>query len=59
MRKTVYRYYYGFLAPYQKFLNRMAQKGWRLAGTGVLSYTFEPCQPGEFGYCMDVVAHKS
>lgn len=59
MSKKVYRYFYGLLVPQQKFLDRMAKEGWRLVKTGFLSYTFEPCNPDEYCYCIDFVAHLS
>ena len=59
MSKRVYRYFYGFLDKQQSFLNRMAREGWRLVRTGRISYVFEPCQPDEYNYCVDFVAHKS
>ena len=33
-----------------KWLNKMARRGWRLADTGKLDYSFVPCEPGEYQY---------
>ncbi len=59
MSKKMYRFFYGFLDAQQRFLNRMAGKGWRLVRTGRLVYEFESCGPDAYSYCIDFVAHKS
>ncbi|MEG1578198.1 MAG: DUF2812 domain-containing protein [Oscillospiraceae bacterium] len=59
MRKKVVRYFFGFIESQQKWLNTMAQKGYRLIATGKLIYEFEICKPSEFQYCVDFVAEKS
>lgn len=59
MRKKVVRYFFGFIESQQKWLNTMAQKGYRLISTGKLVYEFEVCKPSEFQYYVDFVADKS
>lgn len=54
-----YRFFGGFLNAQEKWLNKMAEKGYRLVRTGKLSYEFKECKPGEYQYCIDFVAGKS
>lgn len=42
-----------------KWLNKMARRGWRLADTGKLDYSFVPCEPGEYQYAVDYVGNFS
>ena len=37
----------------------MACTGWRLAKTGKLTYTFEPCEPGKYEYAVEFTGEKS
>lgn len=37
----------------------MADRGFRLVRTEKLLYEFEPCQPGQYRYCVEFVGHKS
>lgn len=37
----------------------MALRGWRLADTGKLDYSFIPCEPGEYQYAVDFVGNLS
>lgn len=53
------RYFAGFIETQEKWLNQMAQKGYRLVRTGMLCYEFEACIPNSYVYCVDFVAHKS
>ncbi|NLP33676.1 MAG: DUF2812 domain-containing protein [Clostridiales bacterium] len=54
--KKCYRFFGGFLNSQEKWLNQMANKGYRLVRTGKLSYEFTECKPGEYQYCIDFVA---
>jgi len=54
--KRVFRYFGGFLDTQENWLNRMAQKGYRLMNTGILTYDFEECRPGEYAYAVAFVA---
>lgn len=58
MRKY-YRFFGGFLNAQEKWLNQMAEKGYRLVRTGKLSYEFIECEPGKYQYCIDFVAGQS
>ncbi len=59
MIKREYRYFFGFLDRQQDYLNRMAHNGFRLVRTGIMSYTFEPCPPEAYQYCLEFVAHEA
>lgn len=57
--KRYYRFFGGFLDAQEKWLNDMAQNGYRLIGTGKMTYEFEKCQPGEYQYAIEFVANLS
>lgn len=57
--KKCYRFFGLFLITQEKWLNKMAHKGYRLVKTGKLNYDFEECQPDEYQYCVEFVANKS
>lgn len=57
--KKCYRFFGGFLDTQEKWLNKMAHKGYRLINTGKIMYEFEECAPDEYQYCVEFVAHKS
>lgn len=59
MKKRCYRYFGGFLKAQQAWLNNMASRGWRLVRTRTLLYEFEPCNPGQYCYCVDFVGQMS
>lgn len=59
MNKTCYRYYGGLLVSQANWLNKMAEKGYRLIRTGKLLYEFEECAPGQYQYCVEFIGHKS
>ena len=48
MNKKCYRFYGGLIASQEKWLNRMAEKGYRLIRTGKLLYEFEECKPRQY-----------
>lgn len=54
-----YRYFGGFLTSQEKWLNKMAQKGYRLVRVGKMLYEFETCTPGQYHYAVEFVADKS
>lgn len=37
----------------------MSHEGYRLIGTGKISYEFERCRPDEYRYCVESVTHLS
>ena len=59
MKKKCYRYFSGFLTSQEKWLNKMAQKGFRLVKAGKLLYAFESCSPAQYQYAVEIVADKS
>lgn len=59
MSRKMIRCFFGFVESQQKWLNIMAQKGYRLIASGKLVYEFEVCKPSEFQYYIDFVAEKS
>ena len=59
MSKTVFRYFFDFLDGQEKWLNEMAQRGYRLKKCGRVSYTFDECKPSEYEYAVEFVGDKS
>lgn len=59
MTKTVFRYFFDFVEGQEKWLNQMAEKGYRLKACGQVWYTFESCQPNEYEYAVEFAADKS
>ena len=49
MSKKCYRFFGGLLTVQKNWLNKMAEKGYRLIRTGKLLYEFEKCKPGQVG----------
>lgn len=58
MSRRVFRYFIS-LENQEKWLNRMAAEGWRLVKVDAFSYTFEPCQPSAYKYCLEFVGGKT
>ena len=54
-----YRFFAGAMKSQEKWLNSMADKGYRLVKTGKLSYEFEECTPGQYRYAVEYVGDKS
>ena len=59
MNKKCCRFFGGLIASQEKWLNKMAAKGYRLIRTGRLLYEFEECKPGQYQYCVEFVGQKS
>lgn len=59
MCKKCYRYYGGLLVSQENWLNKMAEKGYRLIRTGKMLYEFEECAPGQYQYCVQFIGQKS
>jgi len=57
--KRYYRFFCGLLDTQEKWLNEMVHKGYRLVNTRKITYEFEQCQPDEYQYCVEFVAHLS
>jgi hypothetical protein len=59
MSKTVFRYFFDFLDGQEKWLNSMAERGYRLKKCGTMTYIFDECRPGEYEYAVELVGNKS
>lgn len=59
MSKKCYRFFGGLLMAQAKWLNKMADKGYRLLRTEKLLYEFEPCTPGKYQYQVEFVGQKT
>lgn len=59
MSRRVYRYFSDFISGQEKWLNRMAEEGFRLKKCGLISYTFENCRPGEYEYAVEFAGERS
>jgi hypothetical protein len=57
--KKVYRYFFGFIDTQEKWLNKMAENGYRLVRISKVLYEFETCAKYEYEYCIEFVAEKS
>lgn len=53
------RYFVDVLDGQQRWLNAMANKGFRLVGTTRMGYEFEQCTPQAYTYIVQYVAEKS
>jgi len=54
-----YRYFAGLLQSQSNWLNKMADRGYRLIRTGKLEYEFETCPPGAYRYQVEYIGDKS
>jgi len=54
----VFRYFGGFLEAQEKWLNKMAEQGYRLARTTSLMYEFDLCAPSQYEYQIEFIADK-
>jgi len=59
MSKTVFRYFFDFLDGQEKWLNSMAEQGYRLKKCGRMTYTFDECNPNEYEYAVEFIGDKS
>ncbi|MCR5723012.1 MAG: DUF2812 domain-containing protein [Lachnospiraceae bacterium] len=48
----------GMLRSQEKWLNSMADQGYRLVKTGKMTYEFEECEPGKYRYAVEYVGNK-
>lgn len=53
------RYFIDAIDGQQNWLNKMAQKGYRLTGTTRMGYEFTSCEAGAYHYVVQYVADKS
>jgi len=59
MSKTAFRYFFDFLDGQKKWLNSMAEQGYRLKKCGRMTYTFDDCNPNEYEYTIEFIGDKS
>ncbi len=59
MSKKCYRYFGGLLQKQEKWLNKMAEQGYRLIGVDKMLYEFEKCNPGCVEYRVEYIGSKS
>ncbi|MGC6176440.1 DUF2812 domain-containing protein [Lacrimispora sp. 38-1] len=59
MSKKIFRYFYDFVDGQEKWLNSMADSGYRLKKCGRVFYTFEECQLCEYEYAVEYVGNKA
>lgn len=59
MSKRIFRYFFDFIDGQEKWLNNMAQRGFRLKTCGKASYLFEECEPNEYEYIVEFVGEQS
>ena len=59
MKRKFFRYFGGFIKRQERWLNRMAAKGYRLVGTSQVFYVFKPCEPNEYEYRVEFAAGKT
>ena len=54
MKKVVFKPYWNYENE-EKWLNQMVREGWALCDYSWNRYTFEPCEKGEYVYCIDLL----
>lgn len=59
MSKTVFRYFFDFLDGQKKWLNSMAERGYRLKKCGIFTYIFDECEPGKYEYAVEFVGDRA
>ena len=59
MNRKCYRFFGGLISPQEKWLNKMADNGYRLIRTEKMLYEFEKCEPGLYRYCVEFIGQKS
>lgn len=59
MSRKCYRFYGGLTVSQERWLNKMAQSGYRLIRTGKLLYEFEEWNPGQYQYRVEFIGQKS
>ena len=59
MSMKCYRFFGGLLTAQENWLNKMADKGYRLIRTGKILYEFKECMPNQVQYCVEFIGQKS
>ena len=58
MTKKCFRFYGGLLSLQERWLNRMANKGFRLTSCSKLFYSFESCSPKQYEYKVEFIGDR-
>lgn len=59
MSHIVFKYFFDFFNGQEKWLNSMAERGYRLKKCGKITYTFDKCEPKEYEYAVEFIGDKS
>lgn len=60
MKKTVYKWFWAWdFEQEEKWLNEMAAEGQSLSTVGFCRYEFEPCEPGEYQFRLELLEHMT
>ena len=59
MSKKYYRFFGGLLTAQEHWLNKIAQKGYRLIRVEKMLYEFKECEPDQVKYCVEFIGQKS
>lgn len=59
MSKKYFRFFGGLIATQEKWLNKMAGRGFHLVSASKLRYEFEPCAQGQYEYRVEFIGGKS
>lgn len=59
MSKIAFRYFFDFMDQQEKWLNGMAERGYRLKKCGKMIYTFDECEPNEYEYTVEYVGDQA
>lgn len=59
MSKKCYRYFGLLLQKQEKWLDKMAERGYRLTAVDKMLYEFEECNPGSVEYRVEYIGSKS
>ena len=58
MSKKCYRFFGNQLIAQEKWLNKMANKGYRLVKIGRMLYEFEKCEPEQMQYHVEFIGNE-
>lgn len=59
MRKAVFKYFFDAIDGQQKWLNEMADQGYRLTRVSNFTFHFEVCEPQQYQYHVELVTERS
>ena len=59
MRKVIKKFFWAWeYEKEEKWLNEMAAKGLALVDYSIFRYSFEPCEPGEYSFKIQLLEHN-